>query len=74
MKLVYGHHGRPAHPDVRVQEHVRKVSALPATPLWWICPLKGKLDDRTRTRFLCNILSARNYVYSKLEFGNINAH
>ena len=32
-KLVYGHLGQPAHLDVRAQEHVNEVSALPVTRL-----------------------------------------
>ena len=32
-KSVYGHLGQPAHLDVRAQEHVNEVSALPVTRL-----------------------------------------
>ena len=71
-KLVYGHLGQPAHLDVRAQEHVNEVSALPVTRLlWWICPPGGRIwilecytkiifsidEQKVQTSYLLNLIS-----------------
>ena len=70
-KLVYGHLGQPAHLDVRAQEHVNEVSALPVTRLlWWICPPGGRiwiLECNTKIIFSIDEESI-NFIFAQFDF------